>query len=431
MKIAIATLMRDTGDTGVQTQFNALKRGLQKAGHEVLLINSFSSLRWLSYPVYAVRRLLLRGPLRPARVWWYRYWHYLFLYFALNRRVLTEGIDVVAAQCPLSAKAALKVRSKTGKQFRIVWTCHFYLSQAAEFEGRGELRKGGSLYKSIEALEREMLQSVDCVTFVSEHSRRAIVHHSGVTPACSHVIFNGLESPSPCGKLQRKDLGLQDDAFVIVSVGALEPNKNQYAFVQMLSDMLLSEQEYQVLLVGEGKDRGKIEAYVRERGLQDRVILLGQRNDVHEILPLCDLYCHPSKMESFGLAVAEAMSHGLPVIVAPVGGIPEFVKHNQSGLLIECTADNKADYLEAIRRLMQSQEDHRRLSKGAKQVFEVVLTLKTMTDEYEAVFNTMCPMAASSSINHVHPRDEEAEQPPTDAVAAFQTYEEHVLEDAV
>ena len=382
--------MRATGETGVQTHFQSLQRGLEDAGHEVTLVNSFSVLRWLACPIYAVRRIFLRGPFEAAGVGWYRYWHYVFLYFALRRLVLSEGVDVVSAQCPLSAQAALKVRRNTGRSFRVIWTCHFNESQAAEFAGRGQLRKGSRLYASIEKLEREMLQAVDGVTFVSEYSRQVTLNHAGVAPACSHVVFNGLQPPVPVSRLQRKDLGLRDDAFVIVNVGVLEPNKNQHAFVQMLADLLLAEENCQLLLVGDGPDRRKIETFVRDRGLRHKVLLAGFRTDVHEILPLCNLYCHPSKTESFGLAVAEAMSHGLPVIVAPVGGIPEFVEHERSGLLIACQDDRKGAYLEAIRRLMRNGRDRQRLAHGARQAFENRLTLQVMTAHYEEI---LAPLA--------------------------------------
>jgi glycosyltransferase involved in cell wall biosynthesis len=381
--------MRQKGATGVQTHQRSLKLGLEQAGNEVLIINSFSSLRWLSTPVYAIRPLFLKGPFRSVGVFWYRYWHYLFLHFALKRLVLKESIDVVAAQCPLSAKAALRVRSETGQRFAVTWTCHFVVSQAAEFAGKGDLQKGTRLYASIQALEREIMQSVDCVIFVSDHARRVTVDHARVTPARSCVIHNGTQPPQVFNKLQRNDLGLRDDAFVIVSVGALEPNKNQAAFIEMLSSFLDCERNCQILLVGEGQDRQKIAKLVREHGQQDNVILLGIRNDVDEILPLCDLYCHPAKAESFGLAVAEAMSHGLPVIAAPVGGIPEFVTHNESGLLIECSQDQSDVYIKAIRRLMQDPEERRRLSQGAKRVFEDRLTLSSMTSKYDSVFKSL------------------------------------------
>jgi glycosyltransferase involved in cell wall biosynthesis len=389
VQIAIATIMRPEGPTGVQTNVNRLKAGLEAKGHDVFLLTPFSFLPWLASLFYAVRPLLLRGALRHCGVFWYRYWHYQFLRLALRRLVRTTNVEVVSAQCPLSAHAALQVRRATNRNFPIVLTCRFNVSQAEEFVEKGELRKPSRLYAGITRLEHDTLAAVDAVVFVSRFSHDLVLRRVGVSRSNTHVIFNGASIPAGVTTMRRSDLGLRENAFVIVSVGTLEPRKNQLTLVRLLTDLLRSAEDCQLALVGDGQDRGKIEKHIREENLADHVMLLGRRRDVQEILPLCDLYCHPAKMESFGVAIAEAMAHGLPVIAAPVGGIPEFVEHERSGLLIECVPERKVEYLEAIRRLMRKDDDYRRLSAGASEVVRDVLSVRAMVAKYEAVYQSL------------------------------------------
>ena len=74
---------------------------------------------------------------------------------------------------------------------------------------------------------------------------------------------------------------------------------------------------------------------VRELGLQDGVVFMGEQEGVDRILSCSDLYLLPSEQESFGLSALEAMSCGVPVIGANAGGLPELVRHGETGYITE------------------------------------------------------------------------------------------------
>lgn len=90
-----------------------------------------------------------------------------------------------------------------------------------------------------------------------------------------------------------------------------------------------------LLLVGDGPDRSECERLSRELNLTDSVKFLGKQDGLVEILSSSDVFLIPSQSESFGLAALEAMSCGLPVVSSSVGGLPELVKHNESGFIAE------------------------------------------------------------------------------------------------
>lgn len=88
-----------------------------------------------------------------------------------------------------------------------------------------------------------------------------------------------------------------------------------------------------MLYVGEGPERADIMRLVRERGLEEKVSFLGKQEDVLPVLSMADLLLLPSENESFGLVVLEAMACGVPSVASDAGGLPEVIRHGETGFL--------------------------------------------------------------------------------------------------
>ena len=89
-----------------------------------------------------------------------------------------------------------------------------------------------------------------------------------------------------------------------------------------------------LMMIGDGPDRSKAEAYCREHGLRQRVFFLGNVPNLEEVLGGSDLFLLPSEAESFGMAALEAMASEVPVIATRSGGLPEVVDDGVSGYLL-------------------------------------------------------------------------------------------------
>jgi N-acetyl-alpha-D-glucosaminyl L-malate synthase BshA len=88
-----------------------------------------------------------------------------------------------------------------------------------------------------------------------------------------------------------------------------------------------------LLLAGDGPEVSTARRLARQRGVADRVHLLGPQEDVLPLLSIADLFLLPSEQESFGLAALEAMACEVPVVASNAGGLPEVIQHGVTGFL--------------------------------------------------------------------------------------------------
>jgi L-malate glycosyltransferase len=89
-----------------------------------------------------------------------------------------------------------------------------------------------------------------------------------------------------------------------------------------------------LVMVGDGPDRSRAEAYCRDRRLRDRVFFLGNVPNLEEVVGASDLFLLPSEAESFGMAALEALASEVPVIATRAGGLPEVVDDGETGYLL-------------------------------------------------------------------------------------------------
>ena len=121
---------------------------------------------------------------------------------------------------------------------------------------------------------------------------------------------------------------------ILVHISNFRPVKRVTDVIKIF-DIVQKEIPSKLLLIGDGPDRSECERLTRQLDLNDKVKFLGKQEGLVEILSCSDLFLIPSQSESFGLAALEAMACGLPVISSSVGGLPELVKHNESGFIAE------------------------------------------------------------------------------------------------
>jgi glycosyltransferase involved in cell wall biosynthesis len=175
------------------------------------------------------------------------------------------------------------------------------------------------------------------IVTVSEYVRQLFLARG--LPADKVVtIPSGIDTekfdPSRGDRSLREKLGIGPTVPVVVMIAILRLDKGHYYFVHAAKEVAKKFPEVKFLIVGDGPQKENIMGYIDELNVNDNVLMLGLRRDIPEVLSIADLYVIPSIQEGMGQSTMEAMAMGVPVIASSVGGLPELVVDNETGLLV-------------------------------------------------------------------------------------------------
>lgn len=131
---------------------------------------------------------------------------------------------------------------------------------------------------------------------------------------------------------KRKELGIPDDAFLFISVGELNRNKNHEIVIRALS-MLDANDNLYYIIAGTGPLKGHLQSLIKKSGLSSRIQLLGYRTDVIKLLKISDCFVFPSLREGLPVALMEAITCGLSVVCSSIRGNTDLVDDDLNGCL--------------------------------------------------------------------------------------------------
>lgn len=180
----------------------------------------------------------------------------------------------------------------------------------------------------------------------------------------------------------QRDLMAQPEERIITHISNLRPVKRIVDVIEIFC-RIQKEMPAKLLMVGEGPEKEMAEEMCIAKGIEDKVLFLGNSNEIDKILCFSDLFLLPSEKESFGLAALEAMACGVPVISSNAGGLPEVNVQGVSGFLSAVGAvDEMSDNAIAILK------DPETLAKYKNQAKEEALKFdtKNIVPLYEAVY---------------------------------------------
>ena len=139
----------------------------------------------------------------------------------------------------------------------------------------------------------------------------------------------------------REELGVGEQAVVIGSVGHLRPQKGHDSLIRAVSQLLNRDPQVHLVLAGEGSQFAALKQTAETLGCASQVHFLGRRNDVNNILSGCDVFALATEFEALGTSFLEASACGLPVVGTDVGGVPEVVRHGETGFLVPLKDERK------------------------------------------------------------------------------------------
>ncbi len=220
----------------------------------------------------------------------------------------------------------------------------------------------------------------------------------GVPYGKVHTIHNGIDPgnypPMPVREA-KKQLGLDPDVPVVGHVARLMRWKGQDFFLRAAS-RVKGDARYVVVggLFWEEPDYEKeLRRIVEERSLQDRVVFLGHRDDVPQVMRALDILAHTStKPEPFGLAIIEAMASERPVVAFNNGGIPEIVEDGKTGVLTHPLDEEQ--FARALDSLLSEPQHALEMGKEGRRRVEKLFTLERQSEQIQACFAAALGMRA-------------------------------------
>ena len=218
---------------------------------------------------------------------------------------------------------------------------------------------------------------------------RAVARRFPWAPTKVRLVPNGIDvkrfAPRPPSDPLRASLGIPPSAPVLLSIGRHVPEKGYRHLVDAAALVERSRPGVHWVLVGDGELRSELEARARRLGLEPRVHFTGWRDDVADVLALCDVFVLPSESEGFGRVLVEAMAMGRAIVATAVGGVPDVVLAGETGLLVE--AADPVALADAVRALLDDPARAARLGAAGRARAESTFSLGAHVDGIERVYD--------------------------------------------
>lgn len=186
----------------------------------------------------------------------------------------------------------------------------------------------------------------------------------------------------------RKELSIGSNENVICTNSRLV-YKNGVDILLKASALVLKERSIKLVIIGDGHLKAKLQELANRLGITDHVVFLGMVHNAHvaRYLSVADVFVRPSRSEGQGIAFMEAMAAGVPIIAPPVGGIPDFLKDKETGLL--CETESPESVAKQIKLLLSDELLYAQLSKNAKDLVEQTYNWNTLAQEMNQLFDTV------------------------------------------
>lgn len=235
----------------------------------------------------------------------------------------------------------------------------------------------------------QVLKHAHKIICVSKFLQKHLEDKAGIEKDKLVTIYNGINlkefSYQTIPNSLRKQWGLTEADFVIGIVSRIwELNtKGHDDLFQVLANYPEAK-DWKLLVVGKGKALPALKSRVRQLGIAKQVVFAGFRTDIPEVLAAMDILALPSGFETFGLAAAEAMAMGKPVVAYDIGGIPEVVGDGKTGFLVP--KNNVQALAERIKELYSNQQKAQEMGLLGRQMVEGLFDNEQMVDRVTALY---------------------------------------------
>lgn len=236
--------------------------------------------------------------------------------------------------------------------------------------------------------ERVLSNFTSVIIGDSKKVRDHLVFQSKLPESKIETVFNGIDTDifrdDGTRSLRKTFKNIAEHDIVIGTVARLAAVKNQETMLEALKILTKRMPNIKLLMIGDGPQKNALNAKATELNISDKVLFLGEREDIPQLLNCLDIFILTSLSEGLPLSVLEAMASCLPVISTRVGAIPEVVREGETGFLIEPKCPEAL--ADAIERLATNPELRIAMGKKGRQRVIEEFSLKQMVDQYKKIY---------------------------------------------
>ena len=248
--------------------------------------------------------------------------------------------------------------------------------------------KKKAMYTAIEKVATPFCDKIICI---SDAEKQSALDKKICREDKLQVIFNGVDIEAyengVHGAIERKNLNIPEDAFVVGMVGRMSPQKAPDVFVKMAKKVKDVIPNAHFIIVGNGNQEAEIRKYAEDNGFSDSLHITGWVDNPMSYVELFDVACLLSRWEGFGLALPEYMMAGKPIVASRVDAIPNIIKDEENGLLVE--VDDAAGASKAVLRIYSDNALKRRIvARGLENVHKR-FDARRVSEEHEKLFENI------------------------------------------
>lgn len=199
------------------------------------------------------------------------------------------------------------------------------------------------------------------------------------------VISNGVALPHPIETNSvRGDLGLPDDANIVLTVGRLAPQKRLKDLLWAFQLTRQAKDNTWLLIVGDGPQKSELIDYAKSVESYERVRFVGHSDDPASYFEAANVFWLGSDFEGQSNSLQEAMAYGLPIVTTDIGPNRELVTHNEHGFLVD--VGDSAGFAQFTMKLLGETETAAKLGQAARERIELQFGVEKMVDQYASLY---------------------------------------------
>ena len=279
-----------------------------------------------------------------------------------------DGIDLIYAQEYASGR--FERLALTAKQLNIPIIAAYH---------------GGSIHKWILPIKKRTLHKASFLTTLNEDEQRSMVAHFPKMADRIKLVPNFVNSAifySKDKEKARASLGLDPETRYIITVGRLFEHQKGHSLLVEAMQHLEAIPNLKVLIAGSGPDEQSLRELISQKGLTDRIILLGSIRDKEMLANYynaSELFVLPSRYEGLPLVILEASACGLPTVAFNVMGVRGLVQEGVNGLLAENL--DPVGLAGALQKLLEDEESRTKMGENAQEIVRLNFSEKITSDK--------------------------------------------------